>query len=109
MLSVSPLKRLSAEEALKHPWLKDAKVIMKDVFTEKEKAIILKDYHRLSVQDTSFACIDRIETDFLLTEHPLDTQHNDDLPEGKRNINDRSVVLAPFNSLISLNDTLDDG
>jgi len=41
---VNPLKRLSAEEALKHPWLKDTKEVLKDVFTEKEKAIILKDY-----------------------------------------------------------------
>ena len=81
---------------------------MQDVFTEKEKAIILKDYHRLCIEDRSFSCADRVETDVLLTEHPLDTQHNEDLPENQRNIQDRSVVLAPFNSLISLNDTLED-
>jgi serine/threonine protein kinase len=73
LLCVNPQKRLSAEEALKHPWLKDAKELMKEVFTEKEKAIILKDYHRLSLQNKSFDCADREETDVLLTEHPLDT------------------------------------
>ena len=49
LLCVNPLKRLTAEEALKHPWFKDVKEVMQDVFTEKEKAIILKDYHRLSI------------------------------------------------------------
>ncbi len=73
LLCVNPQKRLSAEEALKHPWFKDVKEVMQDVFTEKEKAIILKDYHRLCIEDRSFACADRVETDVLLTEHPLDT------------------------------------
>jgi len=72
-LCVNPQVRLSAEEALKHPWFKDCKEVMKDVFTEKEKAIILKDYKRLTLQDKSFACAERLETDVLLTEHPLDT------------------------------------
>jgi len=48
-LCVNPQVRLSAEEALKHPWFKDCKEVMKDVFTEKEKAIILKDYKRLTL------------------------------------------------------------
>ena len=73
LLCVNPLKRLSAEEALKHPWFKDVKEVMQDIFTEKEKAIILKDYHRLKIEERSFTCADRVETDVLLTEHPLDT------------------------------------
>jgi serine/threonine protein kinase len=73
LLCVNPLKRLSAEEALKHPWFKDVKEVMQDIFTEKEKAIILKDYHRLKIEDRAFTCADRVETDVLLTEHPLDT------------------------------------
>jgi hypothetical protein len=70
---VNPQKRLSAEEALKHPWFKDVKEVMQDVFTEKEKSIILKDYHRLKIEDRSFVEENRVETDVLLTEHPLDT------------------------------------
>jgi len=46
---------------------------MEDVFTEKERSIILKDYHRLKIEDKSFIGADRVETDVLLTEHPLDT------------------------------------
>lgn len=73
LLCVNTQKRLSAGEALKHPWFKDVKEVMQDVFTEKEKAIILKDYHRLIIQNRIFSCADRMETDILLTEHPLDT------------------------------------
>jgi hypothetical protein len=70
---VNPQKRLSAEEALKHPWLTDVKLIMKDVFTEKERSIILSDYHRLRIGYEEQSSAFRVETDVLLTEHPLDT------------------------------------
>lgn len=51
------------------------------MFTEKEKTIILKDFKRLSLQNEVIIEQDRLETDVLLTEHPLDTIHNEDLPE----------------------------
>jgi serine/threonine protein kinase len=43
LLTVDPRKRLSAVEVLSHPWLKDAKVEL-DVFTQKEKDVIHKEY-----------------------------------------------------------------
>ena len=36
LLTVDPSKRLSAKEALEHPWLKDAATYIADLFTEKE-------------------------------------------------------------------------
>jgi hypothetical protein len=48
-----------------------------------------------------------LETDAILTEHPLDTVQNEDLPEKERNIMDRSIVLAPYNSMVKLDDTID--
>lgn len=50
---------------------------------------------------------DTFDTDMLLTEHPLDTVHNEDLPFNERNIMEKSFVLAPYNSIIKLDDTLD--
>lgn len=43
----------------------------------------------------------------MLTEHPLDTIQNDDLPPEKRNICEKSIVLAPYNSQVKLDDTLE--
>ena len=42
-------------------------------FTEKERAIILSDYHRLRIENEEQSSALRIETDVILTEHPLDT------------------------------------
>jgi len=46
-----------------------------------------------------------VETDALLTQYPLET---DELSPEQQNIKDKSFVLAPFNSLVNLDDTLDD-
>lgn len=43
ILNVDPRKRLSACEILNHPWLKDA-VSELDIFTQKEKDVITKEY-----------------------------------------------------------------
>ena len=37
LLTVNPKERLTAEEALRHPWLRDAPSFLQDLFTEKEK------------------------------------------------------------------------
>ena len=39
LLNIDPSKRLSAVEALEHPWLKSAPTEF-DVFTDKEKTLI---------------------------------------------------------------------
>ena len=47
LLTTDPDNRLTATEALAHPWLRDAPSTL-DVFTEKEKSLILKEYQRLN-------------------------------------------------------------
>jgi hypothetical protein len=48
---VDPRKRLSAVEVLSHPWLKDAKDEI-DVFTQKEKDVIHKEYLAKNIDKT---------------------------------------------------------
>ena len=51
LLCVDPRKRLSAVEVLSHPWLKDAKDEI-DVFTQKEKDVIHKEYLAKNIDKT---------------------------------------------------------
>ena len=53
LLNVDQSKRLSAVQALEHPWLKDAPTEF-DVFTEKEKNLIQKEYMRLNLKKSGF-------------------------------------------------------
>lgn len=103
LLQVDPQKRLSAEETLMHPWLQNAPSIISELFTENEKCLNLQDYHRLKQEMQSSN--EPVETDALLTQYPLET---DDLSPERQNIQDKSFVLAPFNSMVNLDDTLDD-
>jgi serine/threonine protein kinase len=43
LLTTDPDNRLTATGALAHPWLRDAPSTI-DIFTEKEKCLILKEY-----------------------------------------------------------------
>jgi serine/threonine protein kinase len=52
LLQVDPRKRLSAVEVLSHPWLKDSKDEL-DVFTQKEKDVIHKEYLAKNIDRTS--------------------------------------------------------
>lgn len=53
MLHTDPTKRLSAVEVLEHPWLKSAPAEF-DVFTDKEKALIQKEYMRLNLKKQAY-------------------------------------------------------
>ena len=44
----------------------------------------------------------------MLTEHPLDTMKNEDLPENMQNCREKSFVLAPYNSHQDPDETLSD-
>lgn len=91
LLCVDPSKRLSAVQALEHPWLKDAPTEF-DVFTEKEKTLIQKEYMRLNLKKSahvkdsmagkssrhaSFSQIQETEQ-ALFTEHNLETKNADE-------------------------------
>lgn len=49
LLTVDPAKRMSAVQVLEHPWLKDTPPDF-DVFTDKEKTLIQKEYMRLNLK-----------------------------------------------------------
>lgn len=78
LLTVDPLQRLSAAEALKHPWLSDCPAVM-NLFTDKEQQIIQSDYRRLCNLPGGADDVEESNS-MMLTEHPLDTMKNEDLP-----------------------------
>jgi len=49
LLQTDPDKRLSAVETLHHPWLQSANPDL-DVYTEKEKQLIQREYMRLNLK-----------------------------------------------------------
>ena len=52
LLTVDPAKRLSAVEALSHPWMQKYDADL-DVYTDKEKQLIQRDYMRLNLKLSS--------------------------------------------------------
>ena len=55
LLTTDPKKRLSAVEALQHPWFQDTSSDNLDIYTEKEKQLIQKEYLRLNLKQSSHA------------------------------------------------------
>ena len=49
LLTVDPANRLSAVEALNHPWMQKYDGNL-DVYTDKEKQLIQRDYMRLNLK-----------------------------------------------------------
>lgn len=99
-------------QALEHPWLKDAPIEF-DVFTDKEKSLIQKEYMRLNLKKSSrikeslkssrHSCSLIQETEqALFTEHNLETKNAEDEEPQMQNHEEKSYILAPFNSIKSM-------
>ena len=65
-----------------------------NLFTDKEQQIIQSDYRRLCNLHGGADDVEESNS-MMLTEHPLDTMKNEDLPQ---NCMEKSFVLAPYNS-----------
>lgn len=75
-------------DILEHPWMQEIDNTL-TLFTESEKQIIRSEF-------TYNDCrrYNRNENSDIFTEHPLDTEAN----ELERNVSEKSIILAPFNS-----------
>ena len=106
-------------QALDHPWLKNAPTDF-DVYTDKEKQLIQKEYLRLNLKKSSHQRLDSAaahsncsrrqqtthsavhETEqMLFTEHNLETKLGED-EANQGNQEEKSYILAPFNSIKSM-------
>ena len=99
ILEVDPKKRISINDILTHPWLIDVDVNnfnIYNLFTNAEKVLLAKsnvDYRDLKYKD------DMIENFNIRN---LDTEEEYE----SKNINTKSIILAPFNSSFLLNDEI---
>lgn len=96
MIEVNVSKRLSANEVLAHPWLKDVDPEI-DIFDEQEKQLIQKDFtyvlQKSKLKNRHDIQPDDLNTEF--TEQSISAQQQD---TSFKNNSTKSVVLAPFNT-----------
>ena len=91
LLEVDPRKRITIEQVLYHPWLVNVDITLfksYNLFTNAEKVLLAKsnvDYRDASNRD------DMIENFCVLN---IDTKEEKE----KKNNNDKSIILAPYNS-----------
>ena len=124
LLQTNPDKRLSAVETLNHPWLQLGDPNL-DVYTEKEKQLIQRDYMRLNLKLGQHHNNNRVQSGYkstasgkvglmtptsqmhleseqiLFTEHNLETRMGEEEPN-LQNQEEKSFILAPFNSVKSM-------
>jgi len=87
LLEVDPKKRITIEQILVHPWIRERNKIPLNLFTEAEKIILAK-----SNVDYRYAPRDDLIENFTLRN--IDTAQETE----NQNIGTKSVILAPFNS-----------
>ena len=96
ILEVDPKKRISINDILSHPWLINVDIDCNyNLFTNAERVLLSKsnvDYRDLKYKD------DMIENFNIRN---LDTEEEYE----SKNINTKSIILAPFNSSIILNES----
>ena len=100
MIVVNPKERITIEEILNHPWLKDVdikKVENYKLFLENEKNIINK-YNACYLDDKSEDLIENFDRD------NLNTLNNDTKNQENKNVNEGSEIFAPYNTYKSENE-----
>lgn len=98
LLNPDPQARLGVSQVLKHPWMKGAELISKDIFNDEEKEVIRSEF---TYNDPSrFNRNEKVNRN----EEPWDvfTELNlDSMNQTLRNASTKSLILAPFNSSMS--------
>ena len=104
ILNKNPEKRLTCNQILNHPWLKNAKNLdlfdinnKNNLFTKAETTMMLKtyiDYRRGDIED-------------LKENFTLSNLRNDEVKLEDKNISTKSSILTPFNSGL-INNSLND-
>ena len=98
LLEIDPALRFSAAKALKHPWLEKVDVKNKEkynLFTNAEKVLLAKsnvDYRDLRNKD------DMLER---FNVRNIDTVDNEDVDKDGNEAENKSLILAPYNSSFS--------
>ena len=93
LLNKNPKKRLTCDEVLNHPWLKDN---INDnckyhLFTKAEMIVLSKTYI-----DYRYAKIDDIKENFTLSNLEIDDNNSNN---NNLNVRTKSYILAPYNSM----------
>lgn len=91
LLTRNPKKRLTVDQALKHPWLAKAETSM-NIFNDGEKLIIKKEFIYSEGDEKRLDTF--VHQSFNFTDKNLNsTQH-----AMLRNFSSKSIILAPFNT-----------
>ena len=93
LLNKNPKKRLTCDEVLNHPWLKDN---INDnckyhLFTKAEMIVLSKTYI-----DYRYAKIDDIKENFTISNLEIDDNNSNN---NNLNVRTKSYILAPYNSM----------
>ena len=99
MLEKNPNKRLTAEEALEHPWFAGVEEIGNNVniFDEQELDLIKKEFTYVSHKAKLKELLGKRKAEDLnteFTEHSINSNDNTLM----KNNSSRSVILCPFNT-----------
>ena len=98
LLNIDPKRRLGVTQVLDHPWMQGADELSTDIFNENEKEVIRSEF---TYNDPSrFNRNERVKPE----EEPWDcfTELNlDSMNQTMRNVSEKSLILAPFNSTMS--------
>lgn len=90
LLEINPFKRLTIQQILSHPWLADLDETLQ-LFNDQEREMIKKEY---TYNDPSrYNRNENEEPVDCFTEHNIDSVYNT-----LKNVSDKSIILAPFNS-----------
>ena len=92
LLEINPQKRITYEQIYRHPWLADVNPNL-DLFNEQEREMIKKEYTYNDPSRYNRNEGEELQKFICFTEHNIDSVYNT-----LKNVSEKSIILAPFNS-----------